>query len=92
MLKIVSQIGTYACTEDGARVEWASSSQVVLHPQTPVMLFTTQFDTPPPPAAGNIICDRRYLERAGNVAIDLDYPHTYDVQQKIMLRKWAQVF
>ena len=41
--------------------------------------------------SGNIVCDRRYLERAGNVAIDLEYPHTYDGLQREMLRKWAKV-
>jgi len=41
--------------------------------------------------SGNIQVDRRYLERAGNVAIDLDAPHTYDERQREMLREWLRV-
>ena len=40
--------------------------------------------------SGNIIVDRRYLERAGNVCIDLEYPHTYDVKQRQMLSEMSR--
>lgn len=41
--------------------------------------------------SGNILVDRRYLERGGNVSIDKDYPYTYDVQQRAMLKAWGEV-
>lgn len=40
--------------------------------------------------SGNILIDRRYLERAGNVCLDKTCEHTYDQQQRDMFKRWAE--
>ena len=39
---------------------------------------------------GNVMVDRRYLERPGNVAIDLSYPSSVDALARRRLREWAE--
>jgi len=39
---------------------------------------------------GNVMVDRRYLERPGNVAIDLSYPPSVDGLARRRLREWAE--
>lgn len=40
---------------------------------------------------GNIILDRRFLSKAGDPCIDMDYPHTHDTQQREMLKGWYPI-